>query len=185
MPDAALALYSHRGTTAIQRLVEYAPSTGGEHMRSMTRLPADFKMYPQFLREAESAGRLNHPNIISIYDAGEDGAVAYLMILRNEKGESLGVLSLLMPPGATIRTAGGTPAITSLPTSGSRGIPIEFQAAIAHVSADITRNTVFRAGTTYVITTEVHVTAGTTLTIDGGSRSLFRASARHARTPRR
>jgi len=29
MPEAALALYSHRGTTAIQRLVEYAPSTGG------------------------------------------------------------------------------------------------------------------------------------------------------------
>jgi len=32
----------------------------------------------QFLREAESAGRLNHPHIISIYDAGEEGRIAYL-----------------------------------------------------------------------------------------------------------
>ena len=82
--------------------------------------------------------------------------------------------SLLMPPGATLRTAGGTPAITSLPTSGSRGIPLEYQAVIAHVSADITQNTVFRAGITYVITTEVHVTAGTTLTIEDGVQVLIR-----------
>ena len=82
--------------------------------------------------------------------------------------------SLLMPPGATLRTAGGTPAITSLPTSGSRGIPLEYQAVVAHVSADITQNTVFRAGITYVITTEVHVTAGTTLTIEDGVQVLIR-----------
>lgn len=31
-----------------------------------------------FKREAESAGRLSHPHIISIYDAGEDNQVAYL-----------------------------------------------------------------------------------------------------------
>lgn len=30
----------------------YPPSTGSEHMRSLTRLPAHMKMYPQFLREA-------------------------------------------------------------------------------------------------------------------------------------
>jgi len=30
----------------------YAPSTGGEHMRSMVPMPAGKKMYPEFLREA-------------------------------------------------------------------------------------------------------------------------------------
>jgi len=82
--------------------------------------------------------------------------------------------SLILPPGASIRTAGGMPAITSLPTAGSRGIPLEYQGAIAYVSADITRNTIFRAGTTYVITAEVHVTAGTTLTIEDGVKVLIR-----------
>ena len=30
----------------------YPPSTGSEHMRSTTRLPENFRMYPQYLREA-------------------------------------------------------------------------------------------------------------------------------------
>ena len=29
----------------------YPPATGAEHMRSMTRLPGDFKMYPAYLRQ--------------------------------------------------------------------------------------------------------------------------------------
>jgi uncharacterized sulfatase len=37
-------------TTIISGL--YPPSTGAEHMRSMTRLPASMSMYPQYLREA-------------------------------------------------------------------------------------------------------------------------------------
>src|SRR5438128_166464 len=37
-------------TTLISGL--HAPSTGSEHMRSMVRLPATFRMYPQFMREA-------------------------------------------------------------------------------------------------------------------------------------
>ena len=37
-------------TTIISGL--YPPSTGAEHMRSSTRLPASMKMYPQYLREA-------------------------------------------------------------------------------------------------------------------------------------
>ena len=32
----------------------------------------------RFLREAETAGRLQHPNIVSVYDVGEDGDLAYI-----------------------------------------------------------------------------------------------------------
>ncbi|HHQ13505.1 MAG TPA: serine/threonine protein kinase, partial [Chromatiales bacterium] len=54
----------------------------------------------QFLREAESAGRLNHPNIIVIYDVGEDENVAYLAMEYFE-GKSLSQYAQpgsLLPP---------------------------------------------------------------------------------------
>src|SRR5512142_2619880 len=40
---------------------------------------ADMKaMKERFFREAESAGRLVHPNIVTIYDAGHDGDIIYI-----------------------------------------------------------------------------------------------------------
>ncbi len=42
----------------------------------------------RFFREAESAGNLNHPNIIKIYDAGEDNGVSYIAMELLE-GEDL------------------------------------------------------------------------------------------------
>jgi CHASE2 domain-containing sensor protein/tRNA A-37 threonylcarbamoyl transferase component Bud32 len=54
----------------------------------------------QFLREAESAGRLNHPNIIAIYDVDEDDDVAYLAMEYFE-GKSLSHFAAsgnLLPP---------------------------------------------------------------------------------------
>jgi eukaryotic-like serine/threonine-protein kinase len=40
---------------------------------------ADTKaMKERFFREAESAGRLVHPNIVTIYDAGDDGDISYI-----------------------------------------------------------------------------------------------------------
>jgi len=48
----------------------------------------------QFRREAESAGRLNHPNIIAIYDAGEDDDVSYLAM---EYFEGASLLEHIVP----------------------------------------------------------------------------------------
>jgi serine/threonine-protein kinase len=42
----------------------------------------------RFFREAESAGTLNHPHIIRIYDAGEDGEISYIAMELLE-GEDL------------------------------------------------------------------------------------------------
>jgi CHASE2 domain-containing sensor protein/predicted Ser/Thr protein kinase len=47
---------------------------------------ADIKQ--RFFREAESAGMLNHPNIVSIYDAGEEHDLAYIAMEYLE-GEDL------------------------------------------------------------------------------------------------
>ena len=42
----------------------------------------------RFMREAQAAGRLNHPNIVSVYDYGEDDKIAYI-IMEIVNGRSL------------------------------------------------------------------------------------------------
>lgn len=57
-----------------------------------------------FLREAESAGRLNHPNIISIYDAGETDHVAYLAMeyFQGKPLSHYAQLGRLLPPRTVV-----------------------------------------------------------------------------------
>lgn len=43
----------------------------------------------RFFREAETAGRLNHPNIVTMYDAGEEHDLAYIA-MEYLKGKDLG-----------------------------------------------------------------------------------------------
>jgi len=79
-------------------------------------LPSNLKDHPQalknFFREAKSAARLNHPNIVTVYDAGEEGGTYYIamefvegetvkQILNRE--ERLPVKAVLMIAGQVCR----------------------------------------------------------------------------------
>ena len=79
----------------------------------------------QFLREAESAGRLNHPNIISIYDAGEDGQVAYLA-MEYFPGKPLSYYAQqgqLLPPRTVFELMARAAEALALRPRAARGAP--------------------------------------------------------------
>jgi hypothetical protein len=63
-------------------------------------LPEDIvlEMKTRFVLEAKAAGRLNHPNIVTVYDAGVDGATAYIA-MEHLEGQSL---QKLMKSGAPL-----------------------------------------------------------------------------------
>lgn len=61
----------------------------------------------RFFREAETAGRLDHPNIVTVYDAGEEQDLAYIA-MDYLKGVSLAEFCKsdnLLPPGEALRVA--------------------------------------------------------------------------------
>jgi serine/threonine-protein kinase len=61
-------------------------------------LPEDVmrEVRERFLLEAKSAGRLNHPNIVSVYDVGEQGDIAYIAM---ELLEGRSLHKMLRDPG--------------------------------------------------------------------------------------
>ena len=76
----------------------------------------------RFRREAQAAGRLTHPNIVAVYDYGEDGAIAYIVMeyapgteLKKmlDKGERL-------PPAESARIMEGL--LAGLQYSHERGV---------------------------------------------------------------
>lgn len=58
----------------------------------------------RFFREAEMAGRLNHPSIVTVYDAGEDGGLAYIAMeyLRGQHLSHFADSARLLPPGTVM-----------------------------------------------------------------------------------
>jgi len=63
-----------------------------ERMVAFKILPTSLKEHPQalknFFREAKSAARLNHPNIVTVYDAGEEGGTYYIA-MEYVEGETI------------------------------------------------------------------------------------------------
>lgn len=70
-------------------------------------LAADESSRRRFLREARLAARLTHPNIVQVYDSGEDGGRPYI-VMEYVDGETLGDLLQrqgTLPPAEAIRLA--------------------------------------------------------------------------------
>jgi serine/threonine-protein kinase len=68
---------------------------------------ADMKaMKERFFREAESAGRLVHPNIVTIYDAGDDGDISYIAmeLLSGSDLKDYTTKDKLLPMNETLAT---------------------------------------------------------------------------------
>ena len=58
----------------------------------------------KFFREAETAGRLSHPHIVTIYDAGEQSGTAYIAmeLLRGRHLVDYAAAASLLPPAIAI-----------------------------------------------------------------------------------
>jgi hypothetical protein len=90
--------------------------------------------------------------------------------------------AIRLQSGGTLRATAGGPAVLSLPPEAARDRVIGFETPVENITADITRNTTFHRGTSYVIDGEVHVRPGVTLTIDDGMTVLIRNGYRPKRT---
>jgi len=88
-------------------------------------LPPDFAADPdrrqRFAAEARAVGALNHPNVVAVYDVGEDGSLAY-MVAELVEGESLRALINRGPVGARRLSEIGAQIADGLAAAHSLGI---------------------------------------------------------------
>ncbi|HEX5660117.1 MAG TPA: serine/threonine-protein kinase, partial [Polyangiales bacterium] len=56
----------------------------------MLRPASDDQTRRRFLREARAAARIDHPNVVDVYDAGQQGDLGLYMVMQLLRGETLG-----------------------------------------------------------------------------------------------
>lgn len=76
----------------------------------------------RFRREAQAAGRLTHPNIVAVYDYGEDGTIAYIVMEYAPGTELKKILDRgeRLPPAESVRIMQGV--LAGLQYSHERGV---------------------------------------------------------------
>jgi eukaryotic-like serine/threonine-protein kinase len=76
----------------------------------------------RFLREAEAAGRLNHPNIVTIYDVGKRGGILYIAMeyVPGRRLSDFTSAGSLLPPGKVLELL--APAAEALHYAHSREV---------------------------------------------------------------
>jgi serine/threonine-protein kinase len=72
----------------------------------------------RFFREAETAGRLNHPNIVTIYDVGEERGLAYIAMeyLKGRHLSDYAKSDSLMEPRKVLEVIGRTGIVLGTPS---------------------------------------------------------------------
>ena len=82
----------------------------------------EFMFAERFQREAKSLGKLNHPNIVSVYDFGEEDGRPYL-VMEYLSGENLGSLLKRKGPISLAAACGVMePALRALLAAHEQGI---------------------------------------------------------------
>ena len=89
---------------------------------ALKRLPDNLRNHPKavelFLREARAAAALNHPNIVTLFDAGQDGETYYITM---ELLEGMPLQQILRERGRLVAARrGASSAARSRPGSSTR-----------------------------------------------------------------
>src|SRR6476646_8996177 len=58
-------------------------------LKCMARAANDVTAYARFKREAQAAGRIDHPNVLQVFDVGEDERGRFI-VMEFLRGETLG-----------------------------------------------------------------------------------------------